>query len=98
MTPYIVVKILYIGVFLLLKVRGKKLEAKSNTHKFNVRQKEYELFFASDGQVELYETKNPSKTGFIFPDKKKFVIFINMITDIVEQTMEPFNEDQESSR
>jgi hypothetical protein len=97
MTPYIVVKILYIGVFLLLSVRGKKLEAKSNTHRFNVRQREYELFFASDGQVELYETKNPGKTGFIFPDKKKFITFINMITDLVEQTMESFNENKESS-
>jgi hypothetical protein len=61
--------------------------------KFNVRQVEYEVFFADDGQVEIYETKNPAKTGFIFSDKKKFVIFINMLTDIAEQTMEPFDED-----
>ena len=49
-----------------------------------------------DGQVEVYETKNPGKTGFVFSDKKKFVVFINMMTDIAEQTMEPFNEDKEN--
>ena len=30
-----------------------------NRYKFNVKQIDYEVFFAKDGQVELYETKNP---------------------------------------
>ena len=69
----------------------------SNKYKFNVRQVEYEVFFADDGQIELYETKNPGKTGFVFSDKKKFVVFINMLTDVADRMTELFGENNESN-
>ncbi len=34
--------------------------------------------------IEIYETENPSKTGFVFDDLKQFVLFINRLTDIAE--------------
>jgi hypothetical protein len=69
----------------------------SNKYKFNVRQVEYEVFFADDGQIEIYEAKNPEKTGFFFSDKKKFVIFINMLTDVADRMTEIFGVNNESS-
>ena len=70
------------------------LEEKDNTFIFSVKTKEYEVFFADDGQVEVYETKNPEKTGFIFSNTKKFIIFINMLTDIMERVMEKGGEEK----
>lgn len=63
------------------------LEKKDNKYIFTVRQKEYEVFFAEDGQTEVYETKNPAETGFIFNDRKRFIIFVNMLTDIAEKEL-----------
>lgn len=57
-------------------------------YKFNVKQIDYEVFIAKDGQVEVYEVKNPGKTGFIFSDKKKFIMFINMLTDVADRISE----------
>ena len=57
----------------------------NNDATFNIKGVEYGLFFAEDGQIEIYEEKNPSKTGFIFPDEKKFMLFINSITDAMEK-------------
>ena len=35
--------------------------------------------------IEIYETDNPSKTGFVFDGGiKHFILFINRITDIAE--------------
>lgn len=35
--------------------------------------------------IEVYETENPSKTGFVFDGGiKHFILFINRITDIAE--------------
>lgn len=35
--------------------------------------------------VEIYETGNPSKTGFVFEGGlKHFILFINRLTDIAE--------------
>lgn len=35
--------------------------------------------------IEVYETDNPSKTGFIFDGGlKHFILFINRLTDIAE--------------
>ena len=35
--------------------------------------------------IEVYETDNPSKTGFVFDGGlKHFILFINRITDIAE--------------
>jgi hypothetical protein len=60
----------------------------SNTFAFTVRGTEFEVFFSDDDQVEVYETKNPGNTGFIFANVKKFIIFINMLTDVAEHVME----------
>ncbi len=57
---------------------------KDGANSFAIKGKEYEIFFANDGHIEIYEIKNPSKTGFIFSDLKNFVLFINNITDIAE--------------
>lgn len=39
--------------------------------------------------IEMYETENPSKTGFVFDGgTKNFVLFINNITDIAEALLE----------
>lgn len=54
---------------------------------FSIRGIEYEVFFAVDGAIEIYETNNPAKTGFIFDDKKAFLQFINSITDIAENIL-----------
>lgn len=36
--------------------------------------------------IEIYETENPSKTGFVFNGgMKHFILFINRITDIAER-------------
>lgn len=51
---------------------------------FKVRKKEYELFFAEDGGVEMYEKDNP-KEGLIFNDYKSFLNFINTLTDVIEK-------------
>lgn len=48
------------------------------------RNKKYELFYAKDGHVELYELKDPSN-GFIFDDEKEMVHFINSVTDHLEK-------------
>lgn len=66
--------------------------AESKRLRFNVRTTEYEVFLAKDGQVEIYESKNPGKTGFIFPDKKRFNVFLNLLTDVAERFMEMENE------
>lgn len=37
------------------------------------------------GSIEIYETDNPSKTGFVFDGGlKHFILFINRLTDIAE--------------
>ncbi len=48
------------------------------------RNKKYELFYAKDGHIELYEVKDPSN-GFIFNDEKEMVLFINSVTDHLEK-------------
>lgn len=56
--------------------------SKDGTHKFSIKGKGYEMFFAEDGYSEIYETDNPGKTGFIFSDIKNLTLFINNITDL----------------
>ena len=55
-----------------------------NEYKFSIKNIKYEIFFGSE-HVEIYELENPSKTGFIFPDKKSFTLFVNNVTDILEK-------------
>jgi len=63
-------------------------KVKDGTHTFSIKGKDYELFFAEDGYVEVYEVGDPGKTGFIFPDLKNLILFINNITDIAETILE----------
>jgi len=42
------------------------------TYSFTIRGIGYEVFFAQNEAIELYETKSPSTTGFIFENKKVF--------------------------
>ena len=70
--------------------------AESKRLRFNVRTTEYEVFLARDGQIEIYETKNPGKTGFIFPDKKRFIVFLNLLTDVAERHMVDMNETKQT--
>tara|TARA_B100001971_G_C17871175_1_gene373321 strand:+ start:137 stop:331 length:195 start_codon:yes stop_codon:yes gene_type:complete len=56
-----------------------------DTYNFSVKGKVYELFFAEDGFIEIYETENPGKTGFFFKNEKDFTLFINLITDFLEK-------------
>lgn len=52
---------------------------------FVVKGTVFEIFFALDGHIELYERDNPGKTGFIFNDVKGLYAFVNCLTDIIEQ-------------
>jgi len=56
-----------------------------NIYKFTINNITYEIFFAEDGFIEIYEIKNPSHSGFYFKERKNFTMFINNITDIVEK-------------
>jgi hypothetical protein len=59
-------------------------DTKDGFYSFAIKGKEYEVFFAEDKHVELYEVQNPGKTGFIFSDLKQLNLFINNMTDIAE--------------
>ena len=52
---------------------------------FNINNIGYELFFSPEGFIEIYETDDPSKTGFIFDSRKDFIMFVNTITDVLER-------------
>jgi len=56
-----------------------------DVYNFSSSGTKYEIFFAEDGHIEIYEEKNPGKTGFIFDDIRKISFFINTITDIIEK-------------
>lgn len=55
------------------------------TYTFSIKEKKYEIFFAEDEHIEIYEKNNPSSTGFIFDNMKKFILFVNFFTDIIEK-------------
>ena len=50
---------------------------------FRVKNREHEIFVASDGHIELYDLKDPYKTGYIFNDIKELKIYINNLTDSI---------------
>ena len=64
------------------------VRSNDEAHNFLIKGKEFEVFFAEDGHSEVYEVKNPGKTGFIFPDLKNLILFINNMTDIAEAKLE----------
>jgi hypothetical protein len=48
------------------------VQHRKDTYFFSIKGTEYELFVSpEDGFIELYETRNPGKTGFYLEDKKK---------------------------
>lgn len=51
---------------------------------FRAKDRDFELFFADDGFIELYDKDNPSE-GFYFKDKKSLITFINTLTDVLEK-------------
>lgn len=51
---------------------------------FKARDIDYEIFFAEDGAIELYEKDNP-KEGMFFTDKKHLLMFVNTLTDVLEK-------------
>jgi hypothetical protein len=61
---------------------------KDNSYNFGIRGSEYEIFYNEDKSVEIYEVKNPGKTGFIFSNEKAFHLFINSITDAASRHQE----------
>jgi len=48
------------------------------------RNKKYELFYAEDGHIELYDQDDPGN-GFIFENEKDLNLFINSVTDHLEK-------------
>ena len=58
------------------------------THKILIKGKTIEVFIGKDNHIEIYEEKNPGKTGFEFESIKQFNTFINGITDIAERYQE----------
>ena len=71
-----------------------QIEEKDGTFNFVIKGELYEVFFANDGFIEIYEINNPAETGFIFDDKKNLILFINALTDIIsrKQEEEKYNE------
>lgn len=57
---------------------------KNQVTNFRVKNRDFEVFFAEDGAVELYDKDNP-RDGFIFSDRKNLVMFINTLSDVVEK-------------
>lgn len=53
---------------------------------FKYKENEYEMFYGKDKHIEVYEVKNPGKTGFVFDDIKEAIFFVNKFTDFIEST------------
>lgn len=71
----------------------KKID--DNAYRLVVGDKNILIEILGNGSIEIYEEEDPGRTGFIFGDVKKFVFFINNITDIAEAVMEEMdNEDK----
>ena len=51
---------------------------------FKILNKEYEIFFAKDGNIEIYEKDNPGNTGFIFKSIETLSTFDNDLADIID--------------
>lgn len=58
------------------------------THRFLVKGTLIEVFIGEDKHIEVYDEKNPGKTGFVFDNIRQLNTFINSLTDIAEQYQE----------
>lgn len=64
----------------------KKVE--DNIYRFNAGTKTISVEILKDNVIEVYEDKDPYKTGFIFDNFKQFVSTINNLADVAETLME----------
>jgi len=55
---------------------------------FPIKKKNIKVFIAKDGFIEVYEKKNPGKTGFYLENIKELNLLINGLTDIAEKIQE----------
>ena len=56
----------------------------NNEYSFVANKVDYTVESLGDS-IEIYETDNPSKTGFVFDGGlRQFILFINRLTDIAE--------------
>lgn len=56
----------------------------NNNYSFVANKVDYTVENLGDS-IEIYETENPSKTGFVFDGGlKQFILFINRLTDVAE--------------
>lgn len=56
----------------------------NNEYSFVANKVDYTIENLGDS-IEIYETDNPSKTGFVFDGGlRQFILFINRLTDIAE--------------
>ena len=56
----------------------------NNEYSFVANKVDYTVENLGDS-IEIYETDNPSKTGFVFDGGlRQFILFINRLTDIAE--------------
>lgn len=62
----------------------KKSKEDENSYKFKAGNKTIEVYFSDDGSSEIYDEDDPSHTGFVFSDKKQLIVFVNNLTDVVE--------------
>ena len=66
-----------------------------NEYSFTANKISYNVENLGDS-IEIYETDNPSKTGFVFDGGiKHFILFINRLTDIAEDINKEEEEDYE---
>ena len=67
---------------------------KENTFSFAANKVFYTVENLGDS-IEIYETDDPAKTGFVFDGgMKQFILFINKLTDIAEYLSKEDEEDE----
>lgn len=67
---------------------------RENTFSFTANKVFYTVENLGDS-IEIYETDDPAKTGFVFDGgMKQFILFINKLTDIAEYLSKEDEEDE----
>lgn len=59
-----------------------------NIYKFNAGTKTISVEILKDNVIEVYEDRDPYRTGFIFDDFKQMVSTVNNLADVAEAIME----------
>lgn len=68
------------------------LKKVDDTYRFNAGSKTIGVEYLNNGTIEIYEERDPYRTGFIFDDLKQFISFINNNADIAESLLEEEDE------